>query len=146
LIYPQYLQWWYAPLHRELVEHFVEDGFARSHAFSFVTSSDGRTLAFCPREAKRPGLEGTAELDDAGAIARLAWRWRTPKPDENAGAELLLIPPGRAQARRLVPARSVYWRRLGGKRERYFQDVMVTSSWSFITGERAPTGSDRVSP
>jgi hypothetical protein len=146
LIYPQYLQWWYAPLHRELVEHFVEDGFARSHAFSFVTSSDGRTLAFCPREAKRPGLEGTAELDDAGAIARLAWRWRTPKPDENAGAELLLIPPGRAQARRLVPARSVYWRRLGGKRERYFQDVMVTSSWSYVTGERAPTGSDRVSP
>ena len=105
-----------------------------------------RTLAFCPRDAKRPGLEGTVELDDASAIARIAWRWRTPKPDEDAGAELLLIPPGRSRARRLVPARSVYWRRLGGKRDRYFQDVMVTSSWSYIAGERAPTGNDRVRP
>jgi hypothetical protein len=146
LVYPEYLHWWYEPLHRELVEHFVEDGFVRAHAFAMASPPGARTLAFCPRDAKRPGLEGTVELDDANAIARIAWRWRTPKPDEDAGAELLLMPPGRSRARRLVPARSVYWRRLGGRRDRYFQDVMVTSSWSYVAGERAPTGNDRVRP
>lgn len=147
LIYPEYLHWWYAPLHRELVEHFVEDGFVRAHAFTMTSPSSGaRTLAFCPRDGKRPGLEGTAELDDANAIARLAWHWRTPKPDEDAGAELLLIPPGRVQARRLVPASSVYWRRLGGKHGRYFQDVMITSAWFYSSNDNEPTGRDRVRP
>lgn len=147
LAYPQYLHWWYEPLHRELVEHFVEDGFVRAHAFSMASGASGtRTVAFCPRDGKQPGLEGTAEIDDAGALQRIAWRWRTPKPDEDAGAELLLVPPGRAQARRLVPARSVYWRRLGGKRDRYFQDVMVTSAWYHVDGDSPSRPGDRVRP
>lgn len=146
LIEPQYLHWTYLPLHRELVEHFVEDGFARMHAFAIVASSGARTLAFCPRDARRPGLEGTLELDEAGAIARIAWRWRTRKPDEDAGAELLLVPPGRAESRRLVPARTVYWRRLAGRRDRYFQDAMVTRAWYYAPGDGAPSGNDRARP
>ena len=147
LIEPQYLHWTYAPLHRELVEHFVEDGFARMHAFTMTTSSSGaRTVAFCPRDAKRPGLEGTADIDDAGALQRIAWRWRTPKPDEDAGAELLLVPPGRAGVRRLVPARTIYWRRLGGKRDRYFQDVMTTRGWYYSAHDGDPTENERVRP
>lgn len=147
LIRPEYLHWWYAPVHRELVEHLVEDGFARAHVFAPVASSvSTRSLAFCPRDTKRPGLEGVAELDDAGALQRITWRWRTPKPDEDAGAELLFVPPARADARRLVPARIVYWRHLAGRKDRYYQEVMINRAWFYVPHDHAPTGSDRVSP
>ena len=147
LLDPEYLHWWYAPLHRELVEHFVEREFAVAHAFVVAASAPGgaRTLAFCARVADRPGLRGTIELDSANAIARIAWRWLTPKPDENAGAELLLAPPARAEARRLVPVRGVYWRRAGGSRNRYYQDGFIVKGWYY--GDRAwSTEQDRVRP
>ena len=146
LIQPAYLHWWYTPVHRELVEHLVEDGFARAHVFTTVASAGTRSLVFCPRDRKRPGLEGVAEVDDAGALQRIAWRWRTPKPDEDAGAELLFVPPARADTRRLVPARIVYWRRLAGRKDRYYQEVMINRAWFYVPHDHAPTAADRVSP
>jgi hypothetical protein len=147
LLEPEYLHWWYAPLHRELVEHFVEREFTDAHAFTFASTMAGapRTLTFCVRDARRPGLHGTIDLDSAEAVVRIAWRWLTPKPDEDAGAELLFAPPTRTGVRRLVPVRGVYWRRLAGRGDRYFQDGFIATGWYY--GDRAwASEQDRVRP
>jgi hypothetical protein len=147
LLDPEYLHWWYAPLHRELVEHFVEREFAVAHAFTFAsaTGEAGRTLAFCPHDARRAGLSGTIELDSIRTITRIAWHWITPKPDEGAGAEMLFAPSARAVAKRLVPVRGVYWRRVAGRKDRYYQDGFIATGWYY--GDRAwDSEQDRVRP
>lgn len=133
------LHWRYAPLHREMVEHFISGDFGRRHAFRAWRHSDGSaTLAFCRvRGTRGPDIEGTLELAPDSSIASASWRFLTPRPDEDAGGHVIFVPPPvSARFRRLVPARSVFWRRLSGYEDLYYQDAAVYRTWRYgIDGE-----------
>ena len=135
------LYWRYAPLHREMVEHFVSQEFSLRQLFRLWRHSDGSaTLAFCRgRRAPGPAIEGTLELAPDSSIASVSWRYLTPRPDEDAGGHVSFVPPpGVARFRRLIPARSVFWRRLAGYEDLYYQDAAVYRTWRYGLDSQVP--------
>lgn len=124
--------WSYPALHERYAFHFAGDAFGAAHTLSVLRrSGDGTTLAFCPRDRERTGIEGTLTLAPDGSFLDAAWRFRTPKPHEDAGAEVVFAPrsPG---MRPLFPLRGVFWRRMGGSR-RYWQRAATYTAW--LVGE-----------
>lgn len=126
-----YLHWRYLPLHRELSEHFVESDFALRHTLGLWRTDDGSfTITFCGRDHSRPYLEGTLSISADTALRSARWRFRTPSPHEDAGAEVsFLAPTHSASIWFLIPMRSVFWRRLGGSKTLYFQEASVYREW-----------------
>jgi hypothetical protein len=140
LLDPAYFAWWYPPLHREMIEEFVGDRFGKRHLFRTLPGADSTPrLLFCPRDAKQPALEGSMELAPDGSVARIQWQFVTPKPREGAGGEVMLVPPGSGSIRRLVPSRSVYWRRLSDRTDRYYQDAAIYRGWYWGATEAIPS-------
>jgi hypothetical protein len=127
----EYFYWRYARLDRELSEHFVESDFARNHSLGLWRTDDGSlTITFCGRDHSRPYLEGTLLISRDTALIAARWKYRTPSPHEDAGAEVtFLSPPRRASIWLLVPLRSVFWRRLGGSDKLYVREAFAYREW-----------------
>jgi hypothetical protein len=127
----EYFYWRYARLDRELSEHFVERDFARNHSLGLWRTDDGSlTITFCGRDHSRPYLEGTLLISRDTTLVRARWKYRTPSPHEDAGAEVTFVSPSRrASIWLLVPLRSVFWRRLGGSDKLYVQTASVYRKW-----------------
>ena len=126
-----FFAWSYAALWRDLVGHFVEDSFGQRHSFSTVRRSDGSTvIVFCGRRSEQVYLEGTLDVSADSALDRATWRYVTPRPQEDAAGEVVFVPPASgARMVFLVPARSAFWRRVGGQRDWYYQDAAIYRSW-----------------
>lgn len=127
----EYFYWRYLPLDRDLSEHFVESGFAKRHSLGLWRADDGSlTITFCGRDHSKPYLEGTLSISSDTALRAARWKFRTPSPHEDAGAEVsFLAPPRGATIWLLVPLRSVFWRRLGGSEKLYVQEALVYQEW-----------------
>jgi hypothetical protein len=82
-------------------------------------------------------LEGTFEVAADTTLLGVDWRFVTPKLDEDAGGTASFVPPDATPAV-LTPARSVYWRRLGGRRDRYYQEAAVYRAWAYSVGDMWP--------
>jgi hypothetical protein len=128
----EFFHWAYAPLWRDLIGHFVEDLFGRRHTLSAGRRADGSVLiAFCGVDRRRPHLEGTLEVSADSALTRASWRFVTPDPNEEAGAEVTFVPiAAHAPVAVLVPARSAFWRRIGNHGAWFYQDAAVYTSWA----------------
>jgi hypothetical protein len=92
----EYFHWRYARLDRELSEHFVEREFARNHSLGLWRAEDGSvTITFCGRDHSKPYLEGTLLVSRDTALVTARWKYRTPSPHEDAGAEVTFVSPPR---------------------------------------------------
>ncbi len=109
----------------------VEAGFAKHHSLGLWRTDDGSlTITFCGRDHSKPYLEGTLLVSRDTALVTARWKYRTPSPHEDAGAEVtFLSPPRRASIWLLVPLRSVFWRRLGGSDKLYVQEASAYREW-----------------
>lgn len=136
LLRPQFLHWWYAPLHREAAEHFLEAAFGAHHDLSLRPQSGGAVrLVYCGR-GKGPRLEGTMTVQADTTLEAASWRFVTPTPREDAGGEVVFAPPAGAPPYALAAARGAYWRRMGGRSDRYVQEVAVYRTW--LWGSSSP--------
>jgi hypothetical protein len=125
-----FFAWRYAPLWRDLVNHFAEDLFGQRHSFSVVPLPGGARIVFCGRRSREPYLEGTLDISADSALVRASWRFMTERPEEDAAAEVVFVPPAPGErAGMLVPARSAFWRRVGGQRDWYYQDAAIYRRW-----------------
>lgn len=127
----EYFYWRYARLDRELSEHFVEVDFARNHSLGLWRAEDGSvTITFCGRDHSKPYLEGTLLVSRDTMLVTARWKYRTPSPHEDAGAEVTFVsPPRKASIWLLVPLRSVFWRKLGGSDKLYVQEASAYREW-----------------
>lgn len=125
--------WAYAPLHRDVVNHLIDAQFAESHSLSIAHQVDGSAIIiFCGRNRDRPFLEGALTVTSDTALVRAQWRFRTPKPEEDAAAEVSFVRLAAASTPwSLIPLRSVYWRRISGSKTLYFHEVSMYRSWRF---------------
>jgi hypothetical protein len=123
-----FFAWAYPSLHDHDARHFADQVFGRLHTLSVQARGGGETtLAFCPRDRSRPSIEGTLVVGADTAFHSAAWSFRTPKPREDAGGEVVFAPPSSARWP-LLPARGTFWRRLGGSR-RYWQRTATYTAW-----------------
>lgn len=126
-----FFHWVYPALGWEHAYHFASDLFGELHTLSLVgQAGDTYTVAFCPRERGRPSIEGTLSVSGDSTFASASWSFRTPAPDEKAGGEVVFAPwtPGHGEPPHLLPARTVFWRREGGRRT-YHQHSAVFVCW-----------------
>jgi hypothetical protein len=123
-----YLNWWYPRLDRWDADQWLRDAFGQRNALSILErAADGVTLAFCGRRGPQPSIEGLLKIGVDSTLLMARWQFVTPKPNENAGGEVAFVPTGR----RLLPLRSIFWRRSGADRALYFQDAALHEGWSF---------------
>ncbi|MET0398514.1 MAG: carboxypeptidase-like regulatory domain-containing protein [Longimicrobiaceae bacterium] len=123
-----FFAWSYPALHERYAYHFAGDTFGALHALSVLSAGDGATtLGFCPRGRERTAIEGTLTLGADGSFLSAAWSFRTPRPREDAGGEVVFAPRSTG-VRPLLPVRGVFWRRMGGSR-RYWQRASTYTAW-----------------
>lgn len=141
-----YAAWQYPPLESYYANHFAEDLFGEQHTFSVLLEAGHEAvLRFCPRDrsGRRQQLEGTLTLTQDGALLQATWKYRTPKPREDAGGEIEFAPP--SPIRRpglLLPASSLYWRRTTGGQ--YYQRWHRFSEWRVLGYFHQPDWEDRL--
>ncbi|MDB4906260.1 MAG: hypothetical protein JWO05_1044 [Gemmatimonadetes bacterium] len=121
--------WRYADLGQSDFPHFLTSTFSDAQQFSRDRERTGESvIRFCGRERGAPYLEGTIHTDGDSVMTGIEYLFHTPKPREDAGGQLTLATstwPGR---RMLVPVRTVFWRKLGG-RDWYYQEAFVLTGW-----------------
>jgi hypothetical protein len=141
----QYAGWIYPPLESQYATHFVEDLFGDRHTFSVARSTGSETvLRFCPRErsGKVPRIEGTLTLSGDGSPVRVAWKYLTPEPREDAGGEVDFAPASVSPAvPLLLPATALYWRKT--TQGRYFQRWEKFEEWRVVDYFAVPDRSSR---
>ena len=84
---------------------------------SVVAQSESEViLAFCPRDRRRTGIEGTMQImSDSGFIAAVWSYWNPDRHRELAGGEVSFAPPENRPAIGKVPllaSSGFFWRRL----------------------------------
>ncbi|HET7464266.1 MAG TPA: carboxypeptidase-like regulatory domain-containing protein [Longimicrobium sp.] len=136
----KYALWLYVPLEMEFAQHFIDPLFGELHTLSVGASNpDETTIRFCPLASAgrtRPEIEGTLTLAEDGTLLRGTWRYRTPRPTEDAGGELDFLPPEVTAQRLLLPERSLFWRRTTGGR--YHVEGRTYQEWRLYPGAEAP--------
>lgn len=121
--------WSYRYLDDGMMQDFTGDFFGQAHTFSMLSAGGETVLVFCPRERmQRTGqIEGTLRLDSAMNLVQAQWRFRTPRPDEDAGGEATYAPPSTALGGALLVRESWFWRRTNGGR--YYFEAKTFTGW-----------------
>ena len=134
LYQPVYLNWYYTRLDELFLDHFVDTAFEKHHDFALVSLPSRTVLAFCGRDHSKPWIEGTMEITPDSLISYIALQYVTPKPKEDAAAEIWIDldasvgPTGR----HLWPERSIFYRR-SSRPNVWFQSAwmnVVTCIWN----------------
>jgi len=130
--------WVYPPLQADLAPHFIDPLFGRLHSLAMLSEGgEGWTLAFCPRDTRRPGVQGTLILATDTSLVSAEWLFTTPEPREGAGGRALFGPPeGTAGERYLLPAEGIFWRR--STEELYQQTYERFEGWIVAPGDSVP--------
>ena len=123
--------WEYAAVGSLEADHFLTDHFANSHTLSLgETRSDGGfDIVFCPKQRKKPDIEGTLSLTQDTLLYEAHWRFRVPKNDELASGSALFAPPRKGSMTYLFPLSSTFVRqhRMPGQ---YFQQLERYGIWA----------------
>lgn len=128
------VHWEYAPLAWGFNQHFVRASFGERHTLSMVPNRRGQpVLAFCPRNGREAGIEGTLTLAADTSLHSARWLYRTPRPRDEAGGEVQYLPPVITLHQLLFADRSLFWRRRFGGRFYFRHDRW--RAWE-ISGER----------
>lgn len=140
-----YAAWRYAPLGSHYATHFLEDLFGQAHALSVASEAEDEVvLRFCPRDrsGRRSQIEGTLVLASDATLLQATWKYRTPKPREDAGGGVDFAPPAaNFRTPLLLPATSLYWRRTtGGK---YYQRWEKYPEWRVVGHHDRPDWAER---
>jgi len=68
--------------------------------------------------------------------------WDPEAPDEDAGGDVTFVAQ-RGGPRALTPARSSFWRRVGGSADSYYLESAVHHAWVFGSTPEIPPGGDQ---
>jgi hypothetical protein len=122
--------WEYAPLGNVEADHFITEAFASSHTLSLgdVRPDGSFDIVFCPKQRKKPDVQGTLSLTTDTLLYEARWRFLVPKHEEFASGSALFAPPKQGSVTHLVPLSSVFVRqhRMPGE---YFQKIEHYGIW-----------------
>lgn len=132
--------WAYPALAREYAEHFAEALFGERHVFAVVSigpDSLEAVLAFCAKDRRQTGLDGTLRIGEDGTLLSARWMFHNRARDaERAGGEVVFAPLDReTPTPTLLAAQGLFWRRLPSGM--YYQRWEQYERWAFVD-ERQP--------
>lgn len=134
-----FFEWFYPALGAQHAYHFATDTFGELHTFSIVDeAAESSRIAFCPTY-RGPAIEGTIVVGSDGTFHSADWSFRTRKPEERAGGEVIFAPWAAREEERghLVAARSLFWRRVAG-RQLIYRSSAVFDCWIISETADAP--------
>lgn len=141
------LNWVYPELEGRYAHHFQGELFGRLHNFAFVDSNrDVHVIAFCPRDQDQPTISGVIRISSDTTLLEARWRFQTPEPVEDAGAEVVFTSFREHSSDRphLMAARGLFWRHDGREPpfpnapRSYFQRVQIRTSWAVGSDAQPP--------
>jgi hypothetical protein len=125
-------RWRYPKLQSYMAQHFLDRLFGERHLLSIVRNVGGETIiGFCPRRPV-PNISGTMVVRSDMTLASVTWRFQTDAPNDDAGGEVIFVPPPRwVRMPLLLPAESTAWERTQGEFREYFrQEVAHYRRWN----------------
>lgn len=128
-------QWFYVHLDGGAWQHFTLPDFGALHTLSIVRAgAEGTVIGFCPRERMgRAGqIQGTLEVGADTTLAAAKWRFRTPRPVEDAGGEAVYQPPDTALHRLLLAEETLFWKRAADGR--FYFEAAQHGGWRVMDG------------
>lgn len=133
------LNWVYPQLEGRHAYHFADELFGALHDFAFLSAGeDVHIIAFCPREQDTPSISGVLRISSDTTLLEARWRFHTPEPVEDAGAEVVFasLPDSNSDHPHLMAARGMFWRHDGreppfpNSPRSYFQIIQVRTNWA----------------
>lgn len=133
--FKDYGVWAYPALTREYAEHFAEAVFGERHTLAVVSvgpDSLEAVLAFCARDRRQTGLDGTLRIGEDGTFLSARWMfYNRARGAERAGGEVVFAPRDRSTPTpTLLAAQGIFWRRLPSGM--YYQRWEQYERWTFI--------------
>lgn len=123
--------WWYPKLHTWNADHFARPEFGQLNALYTISSGPtGWSIGFCTKRPGRPGMAGMLRIDSTYAFTRAEWEFRTPKPKEDAGGEIVFL-AGTTSA--LLPLVSYFWKLADGSEGEdplYYRESFLADQWT----------------
>jgi hypothetical protein len=149
LYQPVYLNWYYSRIDENFIDDLIDSTFEARYNFSASVVPGGTKLVFCGREHSKPWIEGTMDLTRDTLLAHVALRYITPRPHEDAAAEVWLdLDAAKGNtAHYLWPERSIFYRR-SSEQNVWFQEAwvnMITCLWHEQADARAGRAPDLAS-
>lgn len=133
LVAAEHDSWEYAYLGSLEADHFISELFASAHTLSVSDSRpDGSfDIVFCPKQRKKPDIQGTLSLTADTLLYEARWRFLVPKHEELANGSALFAPPRKGSVSYLLPLSSTFARqhRIPGQ---YFQKFEQYGIWEVI--------------
>jgi hypothetical protein len=129
--------WSYRMLDQGTIQDFTQIPFGMLHTMSLVGVGAGESvLGFCPRERlrQRGQIEGVLVLAADTTLQSARWRFRTPRPDEDAAGEASYYPPDPRLGSALLADETLFRRRTTGGQ--YYFELRSYSSWRPWNGDR----------
>jgi hypothetical protein len=118
--------WEYPRLESFFAGHFMDSVFGALHRFSFESRAP-LVLVFCPRNTKRPSIQGRLALEADSSLGKATWAFQTPEPHEDAGGEVIFAPPANDAVNPvLLPLVGLFWRKVIHD---YYQEWMQFEAW-----------------
>jgi hypothetical protein len=116
--------WWYRALGSTGAGHFIDASFAIHNSLSIRARTEEVTVvAFCSRNLDRTavGIEGILHIGPDTTLVSAQWTFHPPRLREEAGGEVTFVPhTGAGGQPWLMPASSLYWRRVSVREDLFF--------------------------
>jgi hypothetical protein len=133
---PTFFAWHYAELFTGAFEHFTTPFFVTHHVFDTVRDLGGElTVAFCPRDTKKPTIEGILTIGSDGALRAAQWSYRTDRPNEGAEGTIEYRDMVGAGGIRIAPIAAAFWRKTPPTSHWYFEHWRYTAWAIGIDGQ-----------
>lgn len=119
----EFAGWQYFEIGAHFAQHFTDPSFGTYNSLQVrARGPEGTVLSFCSRGLGRQAvaIEGTLTIGPDTAFVSVAYRFRAPRP-EDAGGQVTFVPRSPDGPGWLVPAESLYWRRIAGPGDRFVQ-------------------------
>ena len=118
-------QWDYPFLESLQAWHFADQLFGDLNAFTLAPRELGDVvIEFCSRHEDRPYVVGHLYLGPDTTLLKAQWRFVTDEPREDAGGEVVFMPP--ASGAPLLAASGQFWR---AKSDGYYQEWTEFTQW-----------------
>ena len=124
-------QWDYPRLESVQAWHFADQLFGDLNRLAFAPDLGERVIDFCSSQGDRPYIEGRLYVAPDTTLLKAEWRFITTRPSEDAGGEVVFMPP--APGAPLLASSGHFWR---AKASGYYQEWEEFLQWYVCADEK----------
>ena len=121
--------WSSEPMWGAGMQYLVSEAFLAAYRLTMIDES---TVRFCPRERRKPWVDGEARIGEDGGLLWARWRYGDPRFDPGTGSLAIFLAPAVDSSLPLLPSVELLWQErtsgMAAQRTRDYREWKVTAT------------------